>query len=80
MDRQYVAIRTFEDKEDNGTIYNLGTIYPRDGVVVPQARINSLMTGNNARGEVMIVPLVELPGVEPTDPEKKTSTRSKTTK
>ncbi|WAW15284.1 hypothetical protein [Peptostreptococcus equinus] len=71
---RYVAIRQFEDIEDDNTSYVLGTVYPREGVEVDSKRINELSTRNNARGEVLIVPLVELPAKE----EKKTTAKSKT--
>lgn len=57
----YVAIRYFEDMQDDNTAYDVGTIYPRKGVDVSDERIEILSSNRNNLGVPLIVKLKELP-------------------
>ncbi|MFL2118560.1 Rho termination factor N-terminal domain-containing protein [Marinilactibacillus psychrotolerans] len=59
-DKQYVAVEYFRDMEDENTEYDFGTIYPREGVNVPEERIQSLLTGKNRRNKKMIMEIKRL--------------------
>lgn len=39
----YKVINTFKDKEDKGTLYKIGSEYPRDGYKPTKKRINELL-------------------------------------
>ena len=43
----YKVIYPFKDLKDNGHIYNVGDIYPRDNVAVSKERLNDLKTSKN---------------------------------
>lgn len=51
----YRVIRYFTDLQDNDYAYNVGDVYPRQGVVVSGERIAELASPNNRQG----VPLIE---------------------
>lgn len=51
----YKVIRYFRDAQDDRHAYNVGDIFPRDGMTVSKERINDLMNGNNFQE----VPLIE---------------------
>lgn len=59
--KQYIALTHFEDLEDEGTVYELGTIYPRNGVEVSDKRIALLLSNFNNRRKPVIAELKELP-------------------
>ena len=50
---EYVVVRGFSDKNDNGRKYAVGDRYPYRGFA-SKARIEELSTTNNLRGKVMI--------------------------
>lgn len=50
---EYVVVRGFTDKNDNGRKYAVGDRYPYRGFA-SKARIEELSTTNNLRGKVMI--------------------------
>lgn len=54
MSKIYKAITYFEDAKDNNRPYNVGDIYPREGLEVSDERIHELSTPFNARNEVII--------------------------
>ena len=51
----YRVIKTFADKQDSRYLYNVGDIYPREGLKVSERRIEELATDQNKRG----IPLIE---------------------
>lgn len=53
---QYRVIHKFKDLQDNGRIYNVGDIYPRDNVAVSKDRLNELKTNKNKIG----IPLIKV--------------------
>ena len=57
----YVAIRYFEDMQDDNIAYDVGTIYPRKGVNPSDERIEILSSNRNNLGVPLIVKLKELP-------------------
>jgi hypothetical protein len=52
---QYRVIHSFKDLQDNGYIYKVGDIYPRQGVIVSKERFEELKTNKNKIG----VPLIK---------------------
>lgn len=62
------VIKSFTDNQDKGHLYNVGDLFPRDGLEVSQERINQLSTSNNLQG----VPLIkEIANVEVVEKKKK---------
>ena len=59
---EYVVVRGFSDKNDNGRKYAVGDRYPYRGFA-SKARIEELSTSNNLRGKVMIA-LKEEPQID----------------
>ena len=58
----YRVIKRFVDLHDNGHAYGVGDAFPRPGAVVPDERLEDLLTGNNKLG----VPLIaEIPKRKP---------------
>lgn len=51
----YRAITYFEDLQDNRHPYNVGDVYPREGLTPTDERINELATNRNIRG----IPLIK---------------------
>lgn len=49
----YIVVRPFSDKTD-GRFYPLGVEYPAEGAKATKSRINSLLSGDNANGQVYI--------------------------
>lgn len=60
----YKVIRFFTDLQDNKHPYNVGDIYPRDGLIVSKKRIEELAGPNNRQRR----PLIKL--VEEETPQK----------
>ena len=56
---QYIVIRPFADSTDNGRFYDVGAVYPAEGVKANKARINSLLNGTNKNGKVYIAKTAE---------------------
>lgn len=54
----YKVIERFEDAQDNGREYQVGDIYPRDGLEVSEERFTELSTTNN-RCNLIAIKLVE---------------------
>lgn len=50
----FKVICSFADSKDNNHIYNVGDIYPRDGFMADDERINALSTNENRHGTVFI--------------------------
>lgn len=50
----YKVIERFEDAQDNGHEYQVGDIYPRDGLEVSEERFTELSTTNNRRNLIAI--------------------------
>lgn len=51
---QYRVVHKFKDLEDNGYIYEVGDIYPRQGVIVSKERFAELKTDKNKIGKPLI--------------------------
>ena len=51
----YKVIKFFTDLQDSDHAYNVGDIFPREGVVVSEGRLTELAGRNNKQG----VPLIE---------------------
>lgn len=51
----YKVIRSFTDNQDSSHAYREGDIFPRDGLMVSQDRVESLASSNNRRGVPLIV-------------------------
>ena len=51
----YKVICYFEDLQDFNHPYNVGDIFPRQGMNVSESRIKELASVNNKRGKVLIV-------------------------
>lgn len=50
----YKVIERFEDAQDNRYEYQVGDIYPRDGLEVSEERFTELSTTNNRRNLIAI--------------------------
>ncbi|HIA6640336.1 TPA: Rho termination factor N-terminal domain-containing protein [Staphylococcus aureus] len=50
----YKVIERFEDAQDNGHEYQVGDVYPRDGLEVSEERFTELSTINNRRNLIAI--------------------------
>ena len=68
----YRVIKAFTDIQDDLHPYEVGDVYPRDGVVVLQSRANELLSKHNRRGEQLIEE-VDDGEDKPTKPKKKAS-------
>ena len=55
----YKVIKSFTDLQDNNFAYDVGDEYPRKGFSVLQSRLNELASGENRRGEALIVEVEE---------------------
>lgn len=53
MDR-YRVVKYFTDLHDSEHAYNVGDIYPRDGVDVTDSRIKELLGNENLQGHPLI--------------------------
>lgn len=49
----YISIRAWRDLTD-GHLYAQGETFPHDGRIIPPERAESLLTGNNQAGLIMI--------------------------
>lgn len=59
----YRVVKYFTDLTDNNHAYNTGDTFPRDGLIVPESRINELCSANNKLGQ----PVIEKIGEEPVE-------------
>ena len=59
----YKVIKFFTDLHDNNYPYNVGDVFPRDGVTVTAGRLEELSGSDNRRG-VPLIALVEEPESE----------------
>ena len=50
----YKVVRSFFDSTDNNRLYEVGDIYPTDGVKAIKKRIDELVNGTNRNGKVYI--------------------------
>ncbi|HIA6910701.1 TPA: Rho termination factor N-terminal domain-containing protein [Staphylococcus aureus] len=50
----YKVIERFEDAQDDGHEYQVGDVYPRDGLEVSEERFTELSTINNRRNLIAI--------------------------
>lgn len=57
----YKVIEYFKDLHDSRYAYNVGDIFPRDGVTVTDARLEELAGSNNKRGCPLIALVEEVP-------------------
>ena len=51
---EYRVIKFFTDLQDNKHPYNVGDIFPRDGVTVDEARLTELSSSKNRQGKPLI--------------------------
>ena len=73
----YKVIKFFTDLHDNGHLYNVGDVFPREGVEVTDERLAELASENNRQG-VPLIALVEDKGT--VEPEKEAKPKKKTSK
>lgn len=66
----YKVIKFFADLQDENHVYNVGDIYPREGLEVSEERLAELAGSENKQGQ----PLIEL--VEAPKPKRKTTKKS----
>lgn len=71
----YKVIKFFTDLHDNNYPYNVGDVFPRDGVNVTSGRLEELSGSDNRRG-VPLIALVEEPESEE-EPEKPAAKRGR---
>lgn len=69
----YNVIVTFADAKDGYHVYNVGDKFPRDGIMVGEARIKALSTDANALGKPLIVE--DKPVVEEEKPKPRRATK-----
>ena len=50
----YRAVVYFTDLQDNGHAYDVGDIFPREGVEVSAERLEELSSSKNKRGKALI--------------------------
>lgn len=67
----YEVIRYFEDLQDNNHPYNVGDIFPHDGMTVKEERLRELSGSNNKQRKPLIQKISE-------EVEEKTSPYTKT--
>ncbi|PTE43376.1 Rho termination factor N-terminal domain-containing protein [Staphylococcus equorum] len=53
---KYKVIKYFTDLQDNNYEYNIGDVFPHEGLIVTDERLKELSTNENRQG----VPLIEL--------------------
>lgn len=61
MKKLYLVVDSFIDSQDEGVLYPIGAIYPRDGYEPDEKRVQSFLKGENAKGAVLIKELIQLP-------------------
>lgn len=57
----YKVIKYFTDLHDNNFAYDVGDIFPHEGVEVAETRIAELASSNNKQGEPLIELIEEAP-------------------
>ena len=57
----YKVLKFCHDLQDNCHPYNVGDIYPREGLEVSAERLAELSSTSNKRGEALIVLVEETP-------------------
>ena len=50
----YQVVITFKDLQDDGHVYKVGDVFPREGHEVSDERITELSSTDNKRGVVLI--------------------------
>lgn len=63
----YRVIRFFTDLKDNNHAYNVGDVFPRIGVDVPEERLEEL-SGSNNKQHAPLIKRIEEPKREPVEP------------
>ena len=56
---KYKVVRYFTDMQDNNYAYSEGDFCPREGLVVSEARIGDLLSGNNFQKIALIKKVLE---------------------
>ena len=64
MKKLYLVVDSFIDSQDEGVLYPIGAIYPREGYEPDEKRVQSFLKGENAKGSVLIKELIQLPAKE----------------
>ena len=67
----YKVVKKFTDLQDYKHLYNVGDLYPREGLKVSGKRIKELMSSTNRQGVALIEEIKEEPKVEETIEEPK---------
>lgn len=57
----YKVIEYFEDLQDNSRPYNVGDVFPADGITVTAERLSELASTQNRRHIPLIEEIVEKP-------------------
>lgn len=65
----YKVIKLFTDLQDNNYKYQAGDIFPRDGLVVSQERLDELSSDKNRRHTPLIEKIEEMPQAAESDTE-----------
>ena len=74
----YKVIKFFTDLHDNNYPYNVGDVFPRDGVTVTAGRLEELAGSNNKQGVPLIEYIDESKKPEaPAEPEKPAAKRGR---
>jgi len=50
----YKVLKAFTDLQDDNYVYLAGDVYPREGVLIKQDRLDALASKDNVRGEALI--------------------------
>ena len=67
----YKVIKYFTDLQDGNRPYNVGDVFPRDGVEASEERIAELAGSNNLQKTPLIAEVEVTPEVTPEKPTKK---------
>lgn len=68
----YKVIKYFTDLQDNDRIYNVGDVFPRNGLTVSADRLAELSSSNNKQGQ----PVIELVEEKVEAPKKATTKKA----
>ncbi len=72
----YKVIKYFADLQDNNHAYNVGDVYPRQGLKPDENRIKELAGNNNKQGAPLIELVEETPETETPAETKKAPKKS----
>lgn len=56
---KYKVIKYFTDLQDNNYEYNIGDVFPHEGLIVTDERLKELSTNENRQGVPLIEPILE---------------------